>query len=99
MYEYVLIRSPNKRKKYRIVTPEFISIDFGANGFSDFSLHKDVDRRARYIMRHRKRENWTRTGINTAGWWSRYLLWNLPTIEDSIKDIEKRFDIKIKNLL
>lgn len=101
MYEYILIRSPNKNKKYRIVTPEFISVDFGQAGASDYTIHKDQDRKYRYISRHIKREYkfWDKSGIQTPSFWSRWLLWNLPTLEESIKDIENKFNINIKNLI
>jgi len=31
----------------------------------------------------------------TKGFWSRWILWNKPTIDESINDIENRFGIKI----
>ncbi len=65
---------------------------FGASGYSDFTIHKDGERKLRYIKRHNN-ENWTKSGINSAGFWSRWLLWNLPTISASYQDIKKRFNI------
>lgn len=53
---------------------------FGSAGMSDFTKHKDPERKKRYIDRHKKRENWTDTGILTAGWWSRFLLWSEPSM-------------------
>jgi hypothetical protein len=41
-------------------------------------------------------ENWTKSGLRTAGFLSRWILWNKPTILASIKDVEDRFNIKIK---
>ena len=52
---------------------------FIPNGYSDYLKHKDVDRMKLYTDRHRKNENWTKSGIKTAGFWSKYLLWNKPT--------------------
>ena len=49
----------------------------------------------RYINRHKKNENRTKSGINTAGWWSRWLLWGEPTISASIKAIENKFNVHI----
>ena len=68
-------------------------INFGAAGYEDFTTHKDPIRKKRYIKRHQVNEDWTNP--LTAGWWSRWLLWNMPTIKESIADIKKRFDIKI----
>jgi hypothetical protein len=33
----------------------------------------------------------------TAGWWSRYLLWEKYDFLDAIRNIEKKFKIKINN--
>ena len=73
------------------------TVNFGAKGYSDFTLHKDVDRMHRYEGRHKRRENWGKSGIETAGFWSKWILWNKPSLIGSIKDTEKRFNIKIVN--
>ncbi len=89
-----LYKSSNKGKKY---TADVFGrkVHFGATGYSDYTIHKDSDRKSNYISRHRSRENWKKSGINTAGFWSRWLLWNKPSITGSIKDIEQRFNVKI----
>ena len=79
------------KHKYYIITSSGRKIYFGAKGYSDYTIHKDPARKQRYIDRHKDRENWTKSGINTAGFWSRWLLWNKPTIETSYNDIKKRF--------
>lgn len=93
---YRLIPSPRSGKKWRVITPLGKNIDFGAEGYSDLTIHKDPSRQNNYISRHQARENWTKSGIDTAGFWARWLLWNLPSLEDSIKDIENRFNITIQ---
>ena len=95
---FTLEKSPRSEKKWRITTPEGKKVDFGASGYSDYTLHKDPNRKENYLSRHSARENWTKSGIETAGFWSRWLLWNLPSLKDSIRDIEKRFNITIKQL-
>ena len=60
---------------------------------SDFTIHKDEARKQRYINRHKKNENFTISGKDTAGFWSRWLLWNKPTIKESYSDIKKRLKI------
>lgn len=62
---------------------------FGAKGYSDFTIHKDEARKERYLARHRKRENWD--DPTTAGALSRWILWNKPTLEESIDDYKTRF--------
>ena len=79
------------KHKYFIMTKSGKHIYFGAVGYSDFTIHKDPDRKQRYINRHDKNENWTKSGIDSAGFWSRWLLWNKPTIKSSYEDIKKRF--------
>jgi len=96
--EIYLSRSTNPNKKYQVVIFDGDTrktIHFGANGMSDYTKHKDSDRQSSYLKRHRVRENWRKSGIKTAGFWSRWLLWNKPTISSSIRDIEKRFNVNI----
>ena len=64
---------------------------FGAAGMSDYTIHKDEARKQRYINRHQKNENWN--DINTAGAWSRWLLWNKPSIRARYSDIKSRFNL------
>ncbi len=69
-----------------IVTP------FGQKGYSDFTKHKNVTRRARYLNRHRGMgENWQ--DPTTAGALSRWILWNKPTFKASLADYKKRFKL------
>jgi len=89
-----LVKSPKKNKKYRAIIGNK-NIDFGADGYEDYTTHKDFQRKKRYIARHKKRENWKKSGIKTAGFWSRWILWNKPSLRNSIKSTEKKFNINI----
>lgn len=71
------------------------TIHFGAKGYSDYTIHKDPERKERYIQRHKANEDWSIRGIDTAGFWSRHLLWAEPTLKDSIEKIESKFGVKI----
>lgn len=85
----------DNKHKYYIITASGKKIYFGAKGYSDYTIHKDPARKQRYIDRHKNMgENWTKSGIDTAGFWARWLLWNKPTIDASYKDIKNRFHIK-----
>jgi hypothetical protein len=75
----------NKTKNYK-------TIHFGAAGMSDYTKHKDPKRKQRYIARHKPRENWN--DIASAGFWSRWLLWNRATLRDSKKNISDRFSVQ-----
>jgi hypothetical protein len=90
---YYPYKSDKPNKKFFIITSDNKKVYFGQATASDFSIHKNEERKLRYIKRHQKNENWTKTGINTAGFWSRWYLWNKPTLDESYKDIKKRFSI------
>lgn len=65
---------------------------FGLKPYSDFTKHKDVTRRARYLRRHKGMgENWN--DPTTPGALSRWVLWNKPTLRGSIKDFKRRFSL------
>ena len=117
---YKLIKSPKYDKKYRIMK-NGKSIDFGAKGYSDYTIHKNPFRMRLYVGRHggkisqsikddknketvhkkmlkvtrSTKENWTKSGLMTAGFWSRWLLWSEPDIEKAKKQIKSRFQIYI----
>ena len=91
MLKYHPYKSDKQEKKYYIITNSGRKIYFGAAGMSDFTKHKDEARKQRYINRHKKNENWGKSGIDTACFWSRWLLWNKPTIKESYDDIKRRF--------
>ena len=67
------------------------TIHFGATGYEDFTTSKDEKRKASYLARHKANEDWTLAGVDTAGFWARWLLWNQPSITASIRDINRRF--------
>jgi hypothetical protein len=68
------------------------TVHFGARGMSDYTLHKDPERKARYMARHVFSEHWDR--FDTAGALSRWVLWNKPTLAASIADYKKRFKLR-----
>jgi hypothetical protein len=85
--------SRSKTKKWRVTFQNGTHVDFGAKGYSDYTIHKDPVRKARYIIRHRLRENWRNP--KTAGFWSRWLLWEKPTLRQASNEIKKRFGINV----
>ncbi len=88
-------KSEREGKKFKAVIDDSKTVHFGAVGYEDYTIHKDPERKQRYITRHEKRESWGKEGIDTAGFWSRWLLWNLPSLRASAKDIEKRFSVEV----
>ena len=93
MKQYYPYPANDGKHKYYIITNQNKKVYFGAAGYSDFPTHKDEARKQRYINRHKNNENWGKSGIDTAGFWSRWLLWNLPTIKASYEDIKRKFNI------
>jgi hypothetical protein len=63
--------------------------------YEDFTTHKDPERRARYDVRHSSKEDWTATGMDKAGFWSRWLLWSRPSLKEAIRYTERKFHIRI----
>lgn len=90
-----LCKSNKAGKKYMVRIDGNKTVHFGADGYSDYTIHKNDERKERYISRHKNRENWTKSGIKTAGFWSRWLLWGEPTLTASIREIERQFNVKI----
>jgi hypothetical protein len=96
--EAVITTSPLKTKKYKVIVDDGKkkkTIHFGAKGYEDYTIHKDNERKYRYIDRHKSKENWQ--DPFTAGFWALHALWNKPTLQGSLNDITRNFDIKIKN--
>ena len=69
------------------------NIAFGARGYNDFTKTKDETAKSSYIARHKVREDWSKSGILTSGFWARLVLWNKPTIEESVKYTVKKFHL------
>ena len=88
MTEIIISKSKNKDKKYDARIDGKKTVSFGSAQHSDFTKHKDPERKQRYLDRHKKNENWS--DPTTAGYLSRWILWAKPTIEESIKDLNKR---------
>lgn len=100
--KYILKPSNKKEKKLMIITPSGRTIHFGSKGCGDFIKYskRDYDladmKKESYIKRHSKlNENWSEKGLETAGFWARWILWNKRTLQSSIDDVNKRFNIII----
>ena len=101
--QIILSKSSNNINKFMISINKgegrTKTIHFGAKGYSDYTIHKDSERMKRYISRHKSKENWTKSGIDTKGFWSRWLLWSENNINKAIKKINQKFGVKIINKL
>lgn len=89
-----IVKSSRPEKKYMAIfekNGKRKTTHFGAFGMSDFTKHKDPERKKRYLSRHRKNENWN--DPTSAGALSAFILWNKPTLKASIADYKKRFKL------
>jgi hypothetical protein len=62
---------------------------FGATGYEDYTIHRDEKRKQSYILRHKK--DLSTHDPTKAGYLSFYILWNKPTLSESIADYRRRF--------
>ena len=91
----IIIKPSSKPdKKYTAVIDNKKSINFGQKGASDYTKHKDKERKERYLQRH-KNDNYN--NYLYPSFYSTNLLWNKPTITESVKDTNERYkNISIK---
>jgi hypothetical protein len=90
-----LVPSRNPEKKYDAVIEQENgrekTVSFGAAGMSDYTQHRDEERKRRYIARHAARENFN--DPTTSGFWAKNTLWNKPTIAESLRTTKARFHL------
>lgn len=92
----IIIRPSHKAdKKYDAVIDGKKTISFGQKNASDYTIHKDSERKERYILRHQKNEDWNNP--YTAGFSSRWTLWEKPTLNEAVRNINNKFkNINVK---
>ena len=64
MIKYHPHKSDKPGKKYYIITNDNKKVYFGQASASDFTHHKDEQRKQRYINRHKNNELWSKFGID-----------------------------------
>ena len=85
----VIIKPSDKtNKKIMAVLDEKKKIHFGDSRYQDFTKHKDPERKKAYLARHKK-DNFHNPLY--AGFYSTNLLWNKPTLKESIVDTNKKY--------
>ena len=92
-----LTKSDIKGKKYTAIffddsRRKIRTTQFGSAGMSDYTKHKDDERKELYLARHRANEDWN--DYTSAGSLAKHILWSKPTISASYNDYLKKFNLK-----
>jgi hypothetical protein len=100
---------PSLKPKYKMVarfitdSGEIKSIHFGARGYNDYTIYSKMAKQGKitqeeadakkqaYISRHKVNENFEKP--DSAGALAKNILWNKPTIKESIADFKKQFKL------
>jgi len=82
--KYTAIFYDNDRRKIK-------TTHFGSD-MSNYTIHKDDERKQRYLARHRANEQWN--DYMSAGSLAKHILWSKPTISESYNDYLKKFGLK-----
>lgn len=91
---YKLYKSTNPKKKFDIwienpKSGRIKKISFGAKGYEDYTIHKDKERRERYLQRHKHDKL---NDPTYSGFWSATLLWGKSTnINTNLKAVLKKY--------
>ena len=93
MNNIVIQKSNIPFKKFTAIINDKKTIHFGDNRYQDFTKHKDTERKKAYLARHKKDNA---TNPNYAGFYSTNLLWNKPTLKESIQATNKLYNVNIK---
>jgi hypothetical protein len=91
-----ITKSDSKGKKFKAVFKKADgrteTTHFGAKGYSDFTQHKNKERRSSYLARHKSNEKWS--SPTTAGSLSRHILWGASTSRQAnIRAFKRKFSL------
>ena len=89
-------RSTNSNKKLMAIFNDdsgkkIKTVHFGASGMSDYTKHKDDERKKLYLARHKKNENWN--NYMTPGSLSRWVLWEYKSLHEAIRKYKQKFNL------
>ena len=92
---YIIKPSSRKDEKFMVVMGPDMVHHLGQAGYDDYTTHNDDVKKKSYIARMSVNQDWSKQGIHSAGFWAKHILWNKKTIKGSIKDLQRKFGIKI----
>ena len=91
----IVITPTNKtNKKYAaVINTGKKTVHFGDSRYQDFTQHKDTEREKAYLVRH-KHDKYNNPLF--AGFYATNLLCNKPTLKESIKNTNEKFNVNIE---
>ena len=92
-------RSDRPGKKYMVeletASGRTKTIHFGDSSLKDYTLFSAAERmehKRRYLARHSANEDWS--DPETAGFWSRHVLWgDTPSVQSNLKITKRRYNL------
>ena len=93
MNNIIIKKSNSPNKKFTALINDTKKIHFGDNRYQDFTKHKDPERKKAYLSRHKK-DNFNNPLY--PSFYSTNLLWNKPTLKESIQATNKLYNVNIK---
>ena len=88
----IITPSNNQNKKFTAIINNK-KIHFGDSRYQDFTKHKDPERKKAYLSRHKK-DNFNNPLY--PSFYSTNLLWNKPTLKESIQATNNKYNVNIK---
>ena len=88
----IITPSNNQNKKFTAIINNK-KIHFGDSRYQDFTITKDDKKKKAYLSRH-KHDNFNNPLY--PSFYSTNLLWNKPTLAESIRDTNKKYNVNIK---
>lgn len=88
-----ILNSTRKNKRFLAIFDldgEFKAVNFGDNRYQSYIDHHDEKRKSNYKARHQHDNLNDPTSPGALSW---YLLWNKHTLQDSIVNFKKKFDL------
>jgi len=92
-----LFPSPRKGKAYRATFTRkkdgsVIHTDFGSADYENYTQHHDDIRKKKFLTRFRSMIERYKDNPQAPTTLSRYILWNKPTIDESLLDYKRKFN-------
>ena len=84
----IIKKSNNQNKKFTAVINNDKTVHFGDSRYSDYTQTKDDKIKKAYLARH-KHDNYTDPLY--PSFYATNLLWNKPTLKESIVDINRKY--------